>query len=380
MMQICYSSDHKHIETDFMNANEENQKYNTQKKEEHKWANAESFVSSFSQDMILDSNRYHFNMGNQLLKEEISQNWTSKDLFTVNKIVENEEEQRLKEYLISNFNAFIDHASSLDYLEIEIPGEVLNYLSINIGDATEPCCIFSEPKCQKLSGKTNSGPYLKIVSPNDSLDPFHLYISGYNEDGSYASFSGNEFQFNDNENCELIKNFVSEKKWQKIFKLNGKHQFKFKFYFQQYGQNHQVVFGGQTFSFEFFEFSLRNPSSKRTLSCTIAEFGYYQIKEKARWCPYTPTPKSFVKTLEGMNMKFKFIFYLSNDFYNIYSPLESFQSNYYEQESFFKKIFLTMKILLLKSQKIPILKFLKNSYTRFFATNIRLAHFLSLSV
>jgi len=91
------------------------------------------------------------------------------------------------------------------------------------------------------------------------------------------------------------------------------------------------------FLLSFFEFSLRNPSSKRTLSCTIAEFGYYQIKEKARWCPYTPTPKSFVKTLEGMNMKFKFIFYLSNDFYNIYSPLESFQSNYYEQESFFEE-------------------------------------------
>jgi len=174
MMQICYSSDHKHEETDFMNANEENQKYNTQKKEEHKWVNAETFVSSFSQDMILDSNTPDFNMENRLLKEKMSQNWTNKDLFTVNKIVKNEEEQRLKEYLISNFNAFIDHASSLDYLEIEIPGKVLNYLSINIDDA-------------------NFGPYVKIVCPNASLDPFHLYISGYNEDGSYPYFQAMSF-------------------------------------------------------------------------------------------------------------------------------------------------------------------------------------------
>ena len=36
----------------------------------------------------------------------------------------------LKEYFVSDFNAFIDNAASLDYLEIEIPGQTLDYLRI----------------------------------------------------------------------------------------------------------------------------------------------------------------------------------------------------------------------------------------------------------
>jgi len=238
----------------------------------------------------------------------------SKDVF----MKENEEKQKLKEYFVSDLNAFIDYASlekssQLDYLELEIPGTSLYYLRMNTD--------FS--KCQ---------PHLYISRPNPDFEEFHLYTTGYNEDGSYDSFSSKEFQLDDDKTCELIENSVFETKWQKLFKLNGKHIFKFKFYFQKHGYKHQeVIFGGQSFSFDFFQFHLRKPEGKNRLwiACRIAEFGYFRVKNKKEQRHYFPTPKHCVEILDSARLTFKFIFYRNG----FDSPLKNFQPNYFEKKT-----------------------------------------------
>jgi len=236
----------------------------------------------------------------------------SKDVF----MKENEEKQKLKEYFVSDLKAFIDYASlekssQLDYLELDIPGTSLYYLRMNTD--------FS--KCQ---------PHLYISRPNPDFEEFHLYTTGYNGDGSYDSFSSKEFQLNDKNSCELIENSVFETKWQKLFKLNGKHIFKFKFYFQKYGHKHQeVIFGGQSFSFDFFQFHLRKPEGKNRLwiACRIAKCGYFRVKNKKE-PHHFPTPKHCVEILDNARLIFKFIFYRNG----FESPLKNFQPNYFEKK------------------------------------------------
>jgi len=224
--------------------------------------------------------------------------------------VKNEEEQKLKEYFVSNFNAFVDKAVSLDYLEIKIPRKALNHLRITPNDVHDP--------------------FLFVQCPND----IHLYVSGHNtKNRSYGLFLGKKFQLNDDEFCKLIEHSVSKTRWQNIFKLNGNPIFKFKFYFQQYGQNHQVMLGGETFSFSSFEFDLRKPS-RENYSCEAAAAEFQDGMEKKYIIPhFTSSPKERVKILENIGMEFKFKFYPSHDVYKIGNPFKSFKPNYYFQKN-----------------------------------------------
>jgi len=232
-------------------------------------------------------------------KEEKERKWANADEFDVkNHSIRNEEKQKLKEYFVGDFNAFIDNASSLEYLEIEIPEKTLDYISI-------------------------SSPYLIIHRPND----FHLCVSGYNTNEPNGPFLKEKFQVNDNESCELMKSCVSETEWQKIFKLNGNDTFKFKFYFRQCGYHHRVILGGQTFSFVFFALQLRKPSGKIFVCQSVAEFDASPGRVKTKYLipPYVSTPKERVKILENIGVEFNFKFYPSND-----KPLKSFYPNYFQ--------------------------------------------------
>ena len=166
-----------------------------------------------------------------------------------------------------------------------------------------------------------------IHRPNN----LHLCVYGYNTNGPYGSFSGKQFQLNDDETCELIERSVSKTNWQKIFKLNGNDTFKLKFYFQQYGQNHQVMLGVQTFPFLFFEFNLREPSGEN-ISCKAAAAFQDEMQKKYSIPHFTSTPKEHVNMLENAGIKFKFEFYPSHDFYNIESPL-SFDPNFLQKNT-----------------------------------------------
>jgi len=203
-----------------------------------------------------------------------------------------QKEEKLKEYFVSDFNAFIDYASigknSLDYLEIEIPGKVFDCLCITLDNSNDACMF--------------------VHRPNDD----HLCVSGYNTCGPYGSFSGTKFELNDNITCDLIEHCVSETEWQKIFKLNENDTLKFRFYFRQCGKNHQIMFGGQTFSFLCFQFDLIRPSGPRFVCKAAAKFNYFQ---EVYHIPYFRTsPQERVKVLENTGTEFTFAFYLSNDF------------------------------------------------------------------
>jgi len=216
-------------------------------------------------------------------------------------------EQKLKEYFVSDFNAFVDYASmdksSLDYLEIVIPVQALDHFRIGPEFSNGLPCLYVH------------------YAEGDQL-----CVSGFNTDGQYYSFLGDKFQLNDNETCELIEHFVFETQWQKIFKLNGNETFKFKFHFQQCGQNHHVVLGGQMFSFLFFQLDLRRLGQiQKIFSCMAAsECAHYQdgVQEKYHIPHFSSTAKERVNMLRNTGIKFNFQFYISNHF--------SFRPNYFQ--------------------------------------------------
>jgi len=217
-----------------------------------------------------------------------------------------QKEEKLKEYFVSDFNAFIDYASigkeSLDYLELEIPGKVLDYFCISSDNSNDECMF--------------------VHRPSDD----HLCVSGYNKYGPYCSFSGTKFQLNDNKSCDLIEHCVSKTEWQKIFKLNENDTLKFRFYFRQGGKSHQIMIGGQIFSFLFFKFDLLRPFGQRFVCKAAAKFNYFQ--EHVYQIPYFKSwPQNRVKMLENTGTKFTFVFYISNDFSFRPNFLQNIESN-----------------------------------------------------
>jgi len=242
----------------------------------------------------------------RLIEKQIEQNKEKEEI-----------EQKLKEYFVSNLNAFIDCASTdnvaLDYLEIEIPGKALVYLGI------DPAVL--------------CGPFFYIYRPDAKYETFNLYITGYTSNESHDEFSAKEFQLNNNETCDLIDYSIFDTQWQKLFKLNGNHTFKFKFYFHESKQNHKVMFGGQMFNFDSFQFDLE--TSRKFYSCKVAtqvnyfwveqcskrsgsakkHFGYFRSSKNNFKKSYTS--QEFVTFCENAGMKFKFTFYSINDHINM---------------------------------------------------------------
>jgi len=108
---------------------------------------------------------------------------------------------------------------------------------------------------------------------------------GYKIDGSYDQYSkANRFQLNNGETCKLIDFSETETKWQKIFALSKNDIFKFKFYFQRCGDNHQVIFWGQKFNFLIFRFDLRRidrDGKIKIFSCkSLADFDFTHFERK----------------------------------------------------------------------------------------------------
>jgi len=167
-------------------------------------------------------------------------------------------EKTLKEYFFSDFNAFINYAYNenpvLDFLELEIPGKVLEYLWFET--------------------TIMNGPRFYIRTPTDGEHKiFQLCINGYKIDGSFDPTSKEkEFQLNKGETCELIDYTETETRWEKIYKLNKRDTFKFKFYFQKCGKNHQLILWGQKFSFLLFRFDLRRQTGKKILMQNFSRF------------------------------------------------------------------------------------------------------------
>jgi hypothetical protein len=216
---------------------------------------------------------------------------------------------------VSDFNAFINHAYNdnppLNFLELEIPGKVLEHF--------------------RLFSYIFNGPNLYIRGPTDGKHKkFHLCINGYKIDGSYDPTSKEkEFQLNKGETCKLIDYHETETKWEKVFKLNKKDTFKFKFYFQQCGKHHEVILWGQKFYFLSFRFDLRRPTGTKFSCKSAADFDKY--KKAYRIPQFYSTPQERVAMLENTGAKFKFKFYPSYEFYNFGSPLKTLDPNYFEE-------------------------------------------------
>jgi len=269
-----------------------------------KWPSSEIFVPQFSHENE-KTNKNEKNQPPRIHRLKVKE---KEEHF-------NNIEQKLKEYFVSNLNAFVDYASNdkacLDHLEIEIPLKVLDFLHITLGSDV---------------------PYLYIVCNDEIHESFNLHMTGYNEDGSYDSFCTKEFYLNENETCELIGHSIFETQWQKLYKLNGNHTLKFKFHFQQFGQNyHKVIFGGQTFNFNLFQFDLRTP--RKLYSCKFAtQFNYFQVyKKKGKSTHSACTPQERVQILENAGIKFKFKF--SSSIYNMENILNTFNRPNYVQNN-----------------------------------------------
>jgi len=227
-------------------------------------------------------------------------------------------EKTLKEYFFSDFNAFINYAYNenpvLDFLELEIPGKVLEYLWFET--------------------TIMNGPRFYIRTPTDGEHKiFQLCINGYKIDGSFDPTSKEkEFQLNKGETCELIDYTETETRWEKIYKLNKRDTFKFKFYFQKCGKNHQLILWGQKFSFLLFRFDLRRQTGKKFSCKTLADFYHFHdgVKKTYRIPEFSSTPEERVKMCEDTGMKFKFKFYTA---FKFNSPLEIFNPHYFEKNN-----------------------------------------------
>jgi len=217
-----------------------------------------------------------------------------------------EKEQILKECFLYDFNAFIDYArgTSLDYLEIEIPENVLHTF--------------------KARGKFWDDPRRVEITRS---------FTGQNLDLGHASIF-------------TLKEYGDLKCLEEV-RLKKDETFKFKFHFRQclkILESHHVTFFGQTFEFKDLRFTLFgrpggdtfkfNANSQLSFSqINILEAKY--IYKNVNNFGFGSNPTVYVKMIEETGVKFKFKFHTSPrkyyifdkpiyNFYNIFPNLEHY--------------------------------------------------------
>jgi len=328
MMQITYASEDQKEE--WININAETfipgllMQKDEQKQVKNKTKEEELFLlSNDEQDHSIPKEK--ISLAEQILddgavknNDMITQYLSNADLYfllQVSKIISNaargfmkkrekeqkEKEQKLKEYFLHDFNAFINHAriASLDYLEIEIPEQILNNFTSERNMSKAPTmCI--ERDVENVC--CNANPPLKIS------------IIGYEYGGLRC----------------------------KQYRLKKNESLKFKFYFQQcqkIEESHHVTFLGQTFEFKDFTFTLFRPGGKtfkfKAESYTHNIFDRnYSYKQQNK---FKSNPKDRVKMVEQAGLTFKFKFHISetDNYYPFDKPFYDFANFFPNFKNYF---------------------------------------------
>jgi len=204
-----------------------------------------------------------------------------------------------KEYFVSDFNAFLDHAVDkygLEFLEIEFSAKYLNAFKM---DASK---TMKDQPSMSIRNRENGMHELIINRPTSD------YSHQYNDISESELISTNEY-----ETVEFLHG--KSTKWKKVFLIKENENLKIKMFFQK-DWKHFAFFLGKKFYFTTFRFELHD-NGRHFYFLTAAAFdsyfgvGWYKNRHLT-----IPAPHEKIKKLEHLGVQFKFNF-LNPTAYNL---------------------------------------------------------------